>query len=468
MDNTVVKTNDLSFYNDYGTLTLSAKQYDTGRKFKFRIMNDLIPFDLSNYSCYLRAKKADGTEFQSEDCCVIDGCTITVDTSLGNGNQLLTAVGFNLCELHLTDYEGISLTTWTFAIDVEKRVHNGDNLNSVDSWDRLDAVLKIREELDEHLENTSNVENKSSEMIRNEITKDNVTNALGYTPYTPDEIDNKFSTLEMNIDWKEAVNTFDDITTTYPNPEDGWTVNTKYTDYTYRYNGSNWICISANAIPKSTESVDGLMSKENYSKLQNIQDNAEVNQNAFSNVKIGEETIIANEKTDSLELEGDNVSLITDEPNKKLIISINKEDIINALGYTPGSSEDKNTTYILSKEDDKIILTGSDGSVTEVSDNNTVYVHPTTSGNRHIPSGGSEGNILKWLEEGDAQWSNLTPEDIGALPSDGNAVSATTATSAIKDSSGNIITDTYITKTEFNSTIGNINTMLDSINRTEV
>ena len=41
-----------------------------------------------------------------------------------------------------------------------------------------------------------NVENKSSSTIRGEITKANVTNALGYTPYTPNEIDNKFSTLE--------------------------------------------------------------------------------------------------------------------------------------------------------------------------------------------------------------------------------------------------------------------------------
>lgn len=80
--------------------------------------------------------------------------------------------------------------------------------------------------------------------------------------YTKNEIDNKFSTLETAIDWKEAVNSFDDLTTTYPNPEDGWTVNVKDTDYTYRWNGTTWIPISANAIPKATEDVDGLLSKE--------------------------------------------------------------------------------------------------------------------------------------------------------------------------------------------------------------
>lgn len=80
--------------------------------------------------------------------------------------------------------------------------------------------------------------------------------------YTRNEIDNKFSTLESNIYWKEAVSTYTDIAKTYPNPQDGWTVNVKDTDYTYRYSGTSWIAISANAIPKATQSVDGLLSKE--------------------------------------------------------------------------------------------------------------------------------------------------------------------------------------------------------------
>ncbi len=46
----------------------------------------------------------------------------------------------------------------------------------------------------------SNVENKSSATIRNEITKSNVTNALGYTPYTPEEVDNKLSTVTAYLD----------------------------------------------------------------------------------------------------------------------------------------------------------------------------------------------------------------------------------------------------------------------------
>ena len=32
------------------------------------------------------------------------------------------------------------------------------------------------------------------------------------------------------------------------------------------------------------------------------------------------------------------------------------------------------------------------------------YTHPTTSGNKHIPSGGSTGKILGWKADGEAQW----------------------------------------------------------------
>lgn len=136
--------------------------------------------------------------------------------------------------------------------------------------------------------NLGNVEDKSSETIRGEITKENVTTALGYTPYTPNEVDNKFSTLETNIDWKEAVDTFADIATTYPNPDDGWTVNVKDTDYTYRYNGTEWVAISANAIPKATNSVDGLLSKEDHAKYEDANSKKHTHDNKTSLDKIGE------------------------------------------------------------------------------------------------------------------------------------------------------------------------------------
>jgi microcystin-dependent protein len=39
------------------------------------------------------------------------------------------------------------------------------------------------------------------------------------------------------------------------------------------------------------------------------------------------------------------------------------------------------------------------------------YTHPTTSGNKHVPSGGSSGQILRWSSDGTATWgadNNMT------------------------------------------------------------
>jgi len=37
-------------------------------------------------------------------------------------------------------------------------------------------------------------------------------------------------------------------------------------------------------------------------------------------------------------------------------------------------------------------------------DTDTVYTHPTTAGNKHIPAGGSSGQILRWSADGAAAW----------------------------------------------------------------
>lgn len=141
------------------------------------------------------------------------------------------------------------------------------------------SVKVVYDALNVEKNRLSSVENKSSATIRSEITKSNVTNALGYTPYTPNEVDNKLSALETNIDWKESVNTFNDIASTYPNPQDGWTVNVKDTDYTYRYNGSEWVAISANAIPKATNNIDGLLSKEDHTNYDDANSKKHIHQN---------------------------------------------------------------------------------------------------------------------------------------------------------------------------------------------
>lgn len=73
----------------------------------------------------------------------------------------------------------------------------------------------------------------------------------------------------------------------------------------------------------ATASSDGFMSSTIVNKIAGIANNAEVNQNAFSNVKIGATTIQADAKQDTLELvAGTNVALTPDATNDRLTIGI--------------------------------------------------------------------------------------------------------------------------------------------------
>lgn len=50
----------------------------------------------------------------------------------------------------------------------------------------------------------------------------------------------------------------------------------------------------------------------------------------------------------------------------------------------------------------------SDGTAVWDDDNDTVYTHPTTAGNKHVPAGGSSNQVLKYSSDGTAVWGTDT------------------------------------------------------------
>lgn len=73
-------------------------------------------------------------------------------------------------------------------------------------------------------------------------------------------------------------------------------------------------------------------------------------------------------------------------------------------------------TELESKVDKKLGKGLSEANYTEtekqklsgIEDNANNYVHPTTSGNKHIPAGGALGQILTFSEDGTAQWADTS------------------------------------------------------------
>lgn len=180
--------------------------------------------------------------------------------------------------------------------------------------------------------------------------------------YTRNEVDNKLSALETAIDWKEAVSTYADLATTYPHPDDGWTVNVKDTNYTYRWSGTAWIAISANAIPKATQSVDGLLSKEDKTRYDDAYSKRHTHTNKSTLDKLTE-TLLSN-WTDAYNKRHEHA-------NKTVLDDITRAMLEKLAGIAEGANK---------------------------------YVHPTTAGNKHIPSGGASGQVLRWSADGTAEW----------------------------------------------------------------
>lgn len=81
--------------------------------------------------------------------------------------------------------------------------------------------------------------------------------------------------------------------------------------------------------------------------------------------------------------------------------SVSKSDI-TALGIP-----EQDTTYGNASNYSSGLMSVSDyQKLAGIDYNANNYVHPTSAGNKHIPSGGSSGQILRWSSNGTAEWGD--------------------------------------------------------------
>ena len=131
----------------------------------------------------------------------------------------------------------------------------------------------------------------------------------------------------------------------------------------------------------ATTSAAGLMSASDKTKLNGIASGAEVNQNAFSNVKVGSTTVAADGKTDTLELvAGSNVTLTPDATNDKVTIAAT------------------DTTYSAATTSAAGLMSASDKTKFNT-----------------ISNGGTAGQVWATTGSNSTGWKTLTASDVSAI-----------------------------------------------------
>ena len=341
------------------------------------------------------------------------------------------------------------------------------------------AVLKktnaIEQKIDDHTKNLSNphevtkeqiglanVENKSSTQIRSEITKKNVTDALGYTPIDESKIGAVNGVASLDASGKipasqipggfDEIEEYDTITAFPATGAEGKIYVTKDTNLTYRWTGSQYIEISASLALGETSKTAyrGDRGKIAYEHSQ-ITGNTSIH-HTHSN-----KALLDSYKQTEANL-ANAVAKVHEHENKTVLDGITSDKVkawdskaaaFDILPTTKGgtgtnaSSQEKLTNTLINtltvdsntpSGDDYYVGQAAGGGTT-----NTTYKRRTLS---------SLWNYIK------GQISSVL--GLTASNYSGKAATAGTADKAVADGSGNNIVNTYATKTELNAKQNNL------------
>lgn len=125
------------------------------------------------------------------------------------------------------------------------------------------------------------------------------------------------------------------------------------------------------------------------------------------------------------------------------------------VGTSANTVASGNHTHSTATESANGFMSSSDKSKLDgIAVNANNYVHPTTSGNKHIPSGGSSGQILRWSADGTATWGAENDHTYGIATSS-TAGLVKSGTDITVDSAGNVSVNND-SHTHGNSTITSV------------
>lgn len=305
---------------------------------------------------------------------------------------------------------------------------------------KLDGVTATTTELNYVDGVTSNIQTQFDTLTSDKVGKsgDTMTGDLtikaNFGSVRFNDVDgNKMSVLQANNDsHTTSIYAYPTDKSTYyekydfPTPSTGATTNKVYKVLTTK---------DVTATVAELNYVDGVTSNI-QTQLDNKSDSSHthssyVNQNAFSNIAVsGQTTVAADTATDTVTFAGSNMSITTNATTDTVTFSVanastSDKGVVQLVDSATNTATDKaatanavNIAYTLASKANTTAnsakTTAESKSTVEASSTNgkikidgtdtTVYTHPTTAGNKHIPSGGSSGQVLKYSSSGSATW----------------------------------------------------------------
>lgn len=303
----------------------------------------------------------------------------------------------------------------------------------------------------------ANVENKSSTQIRSELTKENVTNALGYTPIDESRIGAANGVASLDASGRipasqipggfDNIEEYDNLAAFPTTGEEGKIYVAKDTNLTYRWTGSQYVEISPSLAlgETATTAYRGDRGKVAY-------DHSQVSGNSTIHHTHANKELLDTYTQTEADL-ANAVAKVHDHGNKDVLDGITsdkvnswdgKEDAFDVLPTTKGGTG----TNAASQSELTSALINSLTKETSTPKDGDFYV------SQH--SGGGNATTSYHRRPVSALWEyikNKISSVLGLTASaySGKAATAGTADKAIADKSGNAIETTYATKSELST-----------------
>lgn len=307
----------------------------------------------------------------------------------------------------------------------------------------------------------ANVENKSSTQIRSELTKENVTNALGYTPIDESRIGAANGVASLDASGRipasqipggfDNIEEYDNLAAFPTTGEEGKIYVAKDTNLTYRWTGSQYVEISPSLAlgETATTAYRGDRGKVAY-------DHSQVSGNSTIHHTHANKELLDTYKQTEADL-ANAVAKVHEHGNKGVLDGITsdkvnswdgKEDAFDVLPTTKGGTG----TNAASKSALTSTLINSLNAENSTPKDSDYYVSQYAGGGATTTSYHRRPVSALW-----EYIKNKISSVLGLTSSSysGKAATAGTADKAVADKSGNDIETTYATKSETEEAISN-------------